>query len=300
MAVSFEEYFRSTLEDKLIVKMPEREEDHLTPATRLLEKRREMAEVESALGAQKDEFQLKMESLTQRREELERKELQLKESLLKFDKFLKENDSKRSRAIRKANEEKEMKKQKDKEIEKMKSVIDTMNAAKEKIGNRAERFHTFQRFMEKTLESADEFQEVREIIGRYDTLKQTHADLLGKQNRQQDAYEGLKQDFVKYSEEKNNLNLDYNNQLAKLQTKLDDSNSQAAQWDAEWNHIKSTAAHKTLMLGRIKMATHNLFTLITKHQPKLGHNVNLDDTNEQLERIKMFIQDLTHITNEIH
>jgi len=58
MAVSFEEYFRSTLEDKLIVKMPEREEDHLTPATRLLEKRREMAEVESALGAQKDEFQL--------------------------------------------------------------------------------------------------------------------------------------------------------------------------------------------------------------------------------------------------
>ena len=47
-----------------------------------------------------------------------------------FDKFLKENDSKRSRAIRKANEEKEMKKQKDKEIEKMKSVIDTMNAAK--------------------------------------------------------------------------------------------------------------------------------------------------------------------------
>lgn len=34
--------------------MPEREEDHLTPATRLLEKRREMAEVEQALNAQKE------------------------------------------------------------------------------------------------------------------------------------------------------------------------------------------------------------------------------------------------------
>ena len=32
---------------------------------------------------------MKMESLQQRREELERKEYQLKESLLKFDKFLK-------------------------------------------------------------------------------------------------------------------------------------------------------------------------------------------------------------------
>ena len=34
--------------------MPEREDDHLTPATRLLEKRREMAEVEQALAAQKE------------------------------------------------------------------------------------------------------------------------------------------------------------------------------------------------------------------------------------------------------
>ena len=34
--------------------MPEREDDHLTPATRLLEKRREMAEVDQALLAQKE------------------------------------------------------------------------------------------------------------------------------------------------------------------------------------------------------------------------------------------------------
>merc|ERR1712179_136788 len=115
MAVSLEEYFRTTFEDKLLVKMPEREDDHLTPATRLLEKRREMAEVEQALGAQKEEFQMKMESLQQRREELERKEFQLKESLLKFDKFLKENDSKRARAIKKANDERDLKKTKDKE-----------------------------------------------------------------------------------------------------------------------------------------------------------------------------------------
>jgi hypothetical protein len=60
---------------------------------------------------------MKMESLQQRREELERKEYQLKESLLKFDKFLKENDSKRARAIKKANDERELKKTKDKEIE---------------------------------------------------------------------------------------------------------------------------------------------------------------------------------------
>lgn len=122
--------------------MPEREDDHLTPATRLLEKRREMAEVEQALAAQKEvndmkyhplllvlinyvfititvvkEFQMKMESLQQRREELEKKEYQLKESLLKFDKFLKENDIKRTRAEKKAHDEKELSTNKQKEIE---------------------------------------------------------------------------------------------------------------------------------------------------------------------------------------
>jgi hypothetical protein len=35
-------------------KMPEKEEEHLTPATRLLEKRKEMAEVENALTAEKE------------------------------------------------------------------------------------------------------------------------------------------------------------------------------------------------------------------------------------------------------
>ncbi len=34
--------------------MPEKEDDHLTPATKLLEKRREMQEVENALTVEKE------------------------------------------------------------------------------------------------------------------------------------------------------------------------------------------------------------------------------------------------------
>jgi hypothetical protein len=86
---------------------------HATPATQLLEKRQELREVEEALSAQKEvrsidahctltsafhtsytphhtfplwqDFKLRMDSLEQRRAELERKEFQLQESLLKFD-----------------------------------------------------------------------------------------------------------------------------------------------------------------------------------------------------------------------
>ena len=44
------------------------------------------------------------------------------------------------------------------------------------------------------------------------------------------------------------------------------------------------------------MATHNLFTLVNKH---VKQTVEVDSTQEQLQKIQMFILDLTQITNEI-
>ncbi|KXJ27520.1 coiled-coil domain-containing protein 42 homolog [Exaiptasia diaphana] len=296
MTVNLEEYFRTTFEDKLLVKMPEREDDHLTPATRLLEKRREMSEVEQALAAQKEEFQMKMESLQQRREELERKEYQLKESLLKFDKFLKENDSKRARALKKAAEEREMRRAKDREIARLKEDTTCLAKDRDKIQTKLEKFFIYQQYLEKVLECAEEFQEIREIIARYDTLTATHQDLLERETKNQEKYEKEKGRLVKFTEEKNNEILSYNNQLANLQTQLEKAQSLAVKWESQWTHIKNTAAKKTLLLGRIKMATHNLFMLVNRH---LGQTGAIEQTEKQLEKIQVFIQDLTQITTEI-
>jgi len=296
MTVNLEEYFRTTFEDKLLVKMPEREDDHLTPATRLLEKRREMSEVEQALAAQKEEFQMKMESLQQRREELERKEYQLKESLLKFDKFLKENDSKRARALKKAAEEKDAKRQKDREIVKLQEDTAKLMKEKNKIQAKLEKFVIFQVYLDKVLETAEEFQEIREISARFDTLDATHHDLLQRSQEDQERYEHEKGRLAKFTEEKNNEMLSYNNQLAQLQTQLEKEQSRAVKWESQWTHIKNTAAKKTLLLGRIKMATHNLFLLVHRHSKQ---QTMVEQTDKQLEKIQTFIQDLTQITGEI-
>merc|ERR1711976_353705 len=299
MAIKLEDYFRTTFEDKLLVKMPEREDDHLTPATRLLEKRREMAEVEQALAAQKEEFQMKMESLQQRREELERKEFQLKESLLKFDKFLKENDSKRARAIKKATDERDLKKTKDKEIDRLREETSHYLKSRGRIQNKLEKHTIFHKYLEKVLETAEEFHEIREVIARYDTLTATHEDLMERDQINQEKMEKERSDLMKYTEEKNNDILSYNNQLAGLQTRLDKAQSQAVKWESKWTHIKNTAAKKTLLLGRIKMATHNLFQLVNRHQKTRRDEVEVEDTTEQLIRIQQYIQDLNQITAEI-
>lgn len=296
MAVNLEEYFRTKFEDKLLINMPEREDDHLTPATRLLEKRREMTEVEQALAAQKEEFQMKMESLQQRREELDRKEYQLKESLLKFDKFLKENDCKRARALKKAADERDAKRGKDNEIEKLREEIHTLTEKKNKMQSKLEKYSKFHKYLDKVLEVAEDFHEIREVTARYDTLIATHNDLLANENRNQDAIEQERAKLNRFIEEKNNEVLNCNNQLAQLQTSLEKTQSRALKWESTWTHIQNTAAKKTLLLGRIKMATHNLFMLVNKH---VKQSTPVESTSEQLNKIQSFIQDLTQITNEI-
>ncbi|RDD42880.1 Coiled-coil domain-containing protein 42-like protein [Trichoplax sp. H2] len=306
MTVNLEEYFRTTFEDKLLVKMPEREDDHLTPATRLLEKRREMSEVEQALAAQKEEFQMKMESLQQRREELERKEYQLKESLLKFDKFLKENDSKRTRALKKAHEERDLIKSKDKDIIKLIDETQTMIKQRDKMQKKLLKYIlylflslvlTYQAYLEKVLEKTEEYSEIREITARFDTLVATYDDLIERERKNQESTEVEKGRLLKYKEEKNNEVMYYNNKLANLQTQLEKTQSEAAKWESRWTFIKNTAAKKTLLLGRVKMATHNLYTLVNKHLKQTP--LPLDQTVLQLDKIQLFIMDLTQITQDI-
>ena len=88
----------------------------LTPATRLLQKQREMHMVEEDLQRQKLEFQERMEVLGQRKEALRNKEQALADQLLRFDKFLKENDARRNRALKKTCDERELCLQKDEEL----------------------------------------------------------------------------------------------------------------------------------------------------------------------------------------
>jgi len=261
--VNLKDYFKN-FEEKLLVKMPKQEEADITSATRLLEERREMVEVEHALIAQKEEFQMRKESLQQRTEELERKEQQLKESLLKFDKFLKENDAKRARAIKKSAEEQEICKKKELEVQKLEELQRNLIEEREKLNDKLSKHEIYQTFMQKVLDASEEFSEVREIIDRYNTLVATHSDLLETEQHNQKASEDEKARLVRFTEEKNNQILHYNNKLAQLQTRLDQAQSNAVKWESKWTHIQNTAAKKTLLLGRIKIATHNLYQVCFK------------------------------------
>jgi len=69
--------------------------DNVTPATRLLEKRRQMFEVQEALDAQKEEFARREEAFRRREESLRKKDLNLQTSLINYNKIITNNEAKR-------------------------------------------------------------------------------------------------------------------------------------------------------------------------------------------------------------
>ncbi len=57
--------------------------------------------------------------------------------------------------------------------------------------------------------------------------------------------------------------------------------------DSEWTRIQTTAAGKTLLLGQIKMATHNLYTLMYKHLQRKVPARESEETMMQLGRVRI-------------
>lgn len=143
---------------------------------------------------------MKMDSLNQRKQELEKKEIQLKESVLKFDKFLKENDAKLSRAVKKAEDERELQKAKQKEIERLQEEIANLIKLKGKLQRKVEKFSRFNRYLEQSVEFADEFQEIREIIDRYETLTTNYKDLLDIETENEEKINNYRRELNAYLE----------------------------------------------------------------------------------------------------
>lgn len=89
-------------------KFPSREINDMEPmvsgvsqmaqSTLLLKKRKEMREIDDALDFMKEEYMQRMEACDTRQRELNRKQSEMKEQVTRFEKFIKENDTKRTRA----------------------------------------------------------------------------------------------------------------------------------------------------------------------------------------------------------
>ncbi|XP_072921605.1 coiled-coil domain-containing protein 42 homolog isoform X2 [Hemitrygon akajei] len=276
--------------------MPSQATIFATSAMQLLEKRRELAEVEADLANQKEEFQVKCKILKQRREDLMKKEEELKQSIQKFDKFLKENDAKKMRAKSKRVTETELIKQKDKDILKLQYEQDLLIRKREDLKKKVEAYTIYPKYLEKVIKVSSEFQNIQMVNHRFEALFHAYDTLLQKYQGNQEIMKTIKMDLNNFITEKSNENMKYQNKLAALKISLEAAKSKTLKWESTWVHIQNTAAKRTLDLGMIKMAIFNLYT----HVKNIDMDIDTvtEDTDAQLTVVQEYIMQLREIMQD--
>ncbi|RHY97999.1 hypothetical protein DYB37_008394 [Aphanomyces astaci] len=218
--------------------------DHVSPATRLLEKRRQMFEVQEALDAQKEEFSRREDAFRRREEGLRKKDLELQESLIKFNKFLQENESKRNRAIKRASDEIKQRLAKEQDVARLKESLERFNDENEKLSN------------EETV--PEDYPEITDLVNRYNTLKDANRDLSENQRLHESDNERKRVKFATFTKERTNDILNFNNEIASLQKQLETRESNAIRLQHDVDTTIRITSDKTLEVGQILMAVGNL------------------------------------------
>lgn len=297
-----EELLKIKFEKPLLVRMPTEASSQLHPSTQLHEKRRELDAIEQTLQSRKQDYSTKIETMEQRAVELAKKEQALKEWLFRYDKFLKENSDKRDRALRKVGAEINMQVQKDREIKRLRKEIESLMLLKAKTKQKVERYSIYHQYLDGVQNSSEEFSELREILDRHETLVMTYQELRERDQRNEELIDQYQSLSVKYMEDTHTEILACNNRLSELQSAYDKAHVRAGQWESSWTHIKNTAAKKTILLGQVKMACHNLYQIILKVTKKgmFGEaDPSTDDATKQLLKINEVIEDLQFVINEV-
>ena len=267
--------------------------EHVAPATRLLEKRRQMFEVQESLEGQKREFQQKEEGFKRREETLKKKDLDLQESLIRFSKFLQENDSKRSRAEKKAADEIKLRLQKEVEIEELAGTLVGLKTERVETSHVVERNLRYTKYLESVLDIADEYHEIPDLLMRHATLEATNKDLRDADRDYLDMIERSRAELQTYTKEKVDEVLNLNNEIARLKKELETAEREVVYMAESRDTALQTASQKTLDHGHVCMATDNLFLRCSKRS-NVNHP-NYTNPLDQLHVIGDYMSDLAEI-----
>ena len=241
-----------------------------------------MFEVQEALDAQKEEFARREEAFRRREEGLRQKDLELQESLIKFNKFLQENESKKNRADKRATEEIKLRRIKEEEIVKLQKGLDNMRADYAKLELELEKNRKYQIFLERMqLQYSEEYPEIEDLLKRHQTLTGANEDLVSRQREHERVNEVERAQFAHFTKQGKTNMLNFNNRVAQLQKELEISTASAGEAAELLDTSISKASAETLEVGQVLMAVKNLLQRCTSKQH--GENLKHIDIKKQQE-----------------
>jgi methyl-accepting chemotaxis protein len=292
--------------------------DHVSPATRLLEKRRQMFEVQEALNSQKEEFSRREDAFRRREDGLRRTDLKLQSDLIIWNKFLQENEQKRMRAKKRIEDERKQCELKDIEIKALELQLQNTLKEEKELKTQLEKNMKYQDYLESVVQKMSKFfQEISDITRRYEVLRGAYDYLRDKQNGDEATNEELLKEFNDLRKSRENQALNINNAISDMQEQVIHVRSECNDLLVDVDQATQRAGEKMLQLGQILSSVTNILDRcdesfrIRHNKPKMERSGDkLEDINamtsreqcdkicSKLDEIAMFIIDLQDIKEE--
>ncbi|KAK6481269.1 coiled-coil domain-containing protein 42-like protein [Huso huso] len=261
--------------------------------TLVVRKEVEVDEVNKQLEAKRQEFSDRMKALEQRRAEFEQKQQASKVRAQKFDKFLRDNDAKRRRALKKCQLEVKENQQKEKEIQGLMQQLEKLLARKHSLQKRVSNNKIYEDYLLKIIDQLPEnYLEygadslVMPIIKRHETLSITNESLIHRISSLSDELESSQHRLETLQQEHDTVNLMANGKLSELQMEWDRAKERSKQLEMKLNLNQGLVRNQSEKFGSLLMAITNL-----ADQCYLRHYGPLEEINilTKLDMIKEFI-----------
>ncbi|NXG14139.1 CCD42 protein, partial [Grallaria varia] len=280
-----EERLRAAFRDKLrLLTVPARGAAALPPSTRVLLKRRQVAEAEQELQSQRQEFGQRMERLARRRERLARREQQHRDAALQLEAFLEAAAARRERARRAEGEQRARAAAREAETARLQRELSGLQGHRERLARRLRSLRRFGDYLRAGLPTVGQFQDVLAMLVHFGVLAGARAALAQEAEAGQERLAQGRARLQRYQEETSAELQGTSKELAQLRARLEAARQDVLQWESRWAHVQSMATQKTLLLGQIKLAVLNLFQLSTA-QLRIPMDVALEDSEAQLDMV---------------
>jgi chromosome segregation ATPase len=233
--------------------------ENVSPATRLLEKRRQMYEVQDALENQKARFAREEETFKKKEEQLRAKDLQLQHQLFRFNKFLQDNEAKRRRAEQRAADEAAQIKAREEEIRDLEKQLEESKQHCAELEQEVLRNQKYEDFLGNVADKCQEYSEIQDLVTRYETLESAHKDLMNTNWSSDSKIESLRNEYQTYQKETDMEMLAMTNKVARLQTERDEAVKEREQLGRQMDEAALQDSRHSLKFGQILMSVENLY-----------------------------------------
>jgi chromosome segregation ATPase len=204
--------------------------------------------------------------------------------MIKFSQFLQDNEKKKQDYTKKKNEEDSRIEGLKRQIDKKKEQYTILLDKQKRIQLKVNAMRKYENYLENVKDlHQDEYQELSDILSRYETLQRSNIKLKETMQRLEKELDDLKNEVAKYEKDMKTEIMQLNNDIAGLQQQFEVIEDQKNKLKSEAEESSSKKLSKVSELARILMAINNLESRCLNRKEKsalkypLQQLVNLDD-----------------------